>query len=105
MKTPVPSKPSGLLARVIPGLVVALVVAGLTGGIAFYVSAQILADDMEELTDDVEDLETAADEIGGLRVDVGRLVEKVSAANVADAERHERLDARLGRIEAALDAM
>ena len=105
MKTPVPSKPGGgLLARILPGLVVAV----LAGALTFYGASRIVADDVEELEVAVAAHSQAGHiatvrELGELRVDIGRLVEKVSAANVADSERHERLDDRLGRIERALD--
>ena len=105
---PAPKPAAGLVAKAVPSVVAGLLVAFLAGGVAFYVRASIVEAEVAGLEHRAETHEaaghrSAARELADLRTDIGRLVEKLSAADRADATRATEIDRRLERIERAIE--
>ena len=106
---PAPKRNGGaMLARAVPSIVAALVVAVLGGGVAFYVRASIVEEEVSDLEVAVADHDaqghrSAARELSDLRTDIARLVEKVSASDRADVARQVDMERRLDRIEQAIE--
>jgi len=99
---------NGWLSKALPAIVGALFVALVGGSVAFYVRASIVEEEVSDLetradAHDVAGHRSTAREVSDLRLDIGRLLEKVSASDHRQTARDAEMDRRLGRIERALE--